>query len=142
MRAGADVTRRGIQTIALIELLAAGVLLTACGDSPTPSADETPLAAAQSWFGSINAKDLQAAQDHFVPSARDQMDWGGGDTATWSTFTNVHCRSVWQTATAATVHCTFLESASPSEGNPDTYWTIDLVRSRSGQWLIDNYGQP
>jgi lipocalin len=45
------------------------------------------------------------------------------------------------TATDAVVKCTFHESQSPSEGNPDTFWSIELRHYR-GRWLIDNYGQP
>jgi len=33
------------------------------------------------------------------------------------------------------------ESQSPSEGNPDTFWTVSLARQPNGRWLIDNYGQ-
>lgn len=39
------------------------------------------------------------------------------------------------------VKCTFHESPSRSEGNPDTFWSIDL-RHRGRRWLIDNYRQP
>jgi hypothetical protein len=41
---------------------------------------------------------------------------------------------------AADVFCSFLESASPVEGNPDTFWDVELQRTSRG-WLIDNYGQ-
>jgi hypothetical protein len=69
------------------------------------------------------------------------MDWGGGDTSTWSTFTDLHCKTLKQSARTATVYCSFKESASPSEGNPDSFWTVSLERTPSGHWLINNYGQ-
>jgi hypothetical protein len=31
-------------------------------------------------------------------------------------------------------------SASPVEGNPDTFWDVELHHAKIG-WLIDNYGQ-
>jgi len=41
----------------------------------------------------------------------------------------------------ATVYCSFNESPSSSEGNPDSFWTISMQRNDSGGWLINNYGQ-
>jgi hypothetical protein len=88
----------------------------------------------------VNAKDRAAAVAHFLPARTDQMNWGGGDTATWSTFTGVRCQTTSQTAASAAVYCSFTESASPSEGNPDSSWTVWLDRQPDGRWLIEDYG--
>jgi hypothetical protein len=142
-------TMRRLAPLALVAtigwLVSAGLGIAACGSPPTPSAVEslisTPLLAARSWFQSINDKNLTAAEDHFVPAARDMMDWGGGDTSTWSTFTDLHCRTLSDNRGRATVLCNFVESASSSEGNPDSFWTVSLQRQAPGIWLINNYGQ-
>jgi hypothetical protein len=126
---------------ALLAVLSVGIALTACGKTAAPLRPSTPLAAAQSWFAAINAKDLKSAQSHFVVSQRSMMDWGGGDTATWSTFSHLHCKTLSHSGVAAVIYCSFSESASPSEGNPDSFWTISLQRSGHGPWLINNYGQ-
>ena len=47
--------------------------------------------------------------------------------------------TVSATPTNAEVHCSFNESASPSEGNPAS-WSVDLRQRPEGS-LIDNYGQ-
>jgi hypothetical protein len=124
---------------------ASAIVIAACGGAlpadDTSANSSTPLALAQSWFKSINGKDLNAAQGDFVPSERSMMDWGGGDSATWSTFTKLRCRTLQNSGKAATVHCTFNESQSSSEGNPDSFWTISMERTPAGNWLIDNYGQ-
>ena len=128
-------------------VLGSGAFLADCGGGGTsvtlrPSANlSSPLAATESWFKSINKKDLGAAQEHFVPSERFMMDWGGGDTATWSTFTKLRCKTLRQTGQTAVVYCSFSESPSSSEGNPDSFWTISLTHTTSGRWLINNYGQ-
>lgn len=129
------------RVVILTVLIGVGTALTCCGDSPVPAKASTPLAAAQSWFTAINAKNLRSAQGHFVASQRSMMDWGGGDTATWSTFTKLHCKTLNDSGEAATVYCSFTESASPSEGNPDSFWTISLQRKVPGPWLINNYGR-
>jgi hypothetical protein len=101
----------------------------------------SPLQATLSWFAAVNAKDRAAAVAHFVSADADMMDWGNGDTSTWSTFTRLRCKPLSQGATSATVYCSFDESPSASEGNPDTFWTVSLARQPDGRWLIDNYGQ-
>jgi hypothetical protein len=101
----------------------------------------TPLQATLSWFAAVNAKDRAAAVAHFVPADAGMMDWGNGDTSTWSTFTRLRCQPLSQDATSAAVYCSFDESPSASEGNPDTFWTVSLARQPDGRWLIDNYGQ-
>ena len=100
----------------------------------------TPLQATLSWFAAVNAKDRAAAVAHFLPARADEMNWGGGDTATWSTFTGVRCQTTSQAAASAAVYCSFAESASPSEGNPDSSWTVWLDRQPDGRWLIEDYG--
>ena len=138
------VARKGRPGGAVSLVLCAGVMLVGCaGSSPSKgSADATtPLAAARSWFTSVNDKDLQGAEAHFVRSAKEMTDWENGDTSTWPTFTDLSCKTLRQTVTAATVYCSFEESASPAEGNPDNFWTVSLQRTSSGHWLINNYGQ-
>jgi len=126
-------------------VLVGASVLAACTSTP-PAIDSsgngsTPLALAQSWFKSINGKDFSAAQRDFMSSARSMMDWGGGDTNTWSTFTRLHCKTLQESGRNATVYCSFNESPSSSEGNPDSFWTISMQRSDAGRWLINNYGQ-
>ena len=133
--------------IALGVVLSSGAFLAACGSGGIAAKAEpsaifsSPLAATQSWFESINTKDLTAAQQHFVQSDRFMMNWGGGDTATWSTFTKLQCKTLSETGRTATTYCSFTESPSSSEGNPDSFWTVTLEHANSGRWLINNYGQ-
>jgi hypothetical protein len=140
-----SVRRIGLVTFGLA--VGGGAFLAGCsgggsGSSTIPSDNlSSPLAATESWFKSINDKDFAAAQEHFVPSARSMMDWGGGDTATWSSFTKLQCKTQTETGSTASVYCTFNESPSSSEGNPDSFWTISLTHTTSGDWLINNYGQ-
>ena len=101
----------------------------------------TPLQATLSWFAAVNAKDKAAAVAHFVPADASMMGWGNSDTSTWSSFTRLRCKQLSQVGTSATVYCSFDESQSLSEGNPDTFWTVWLARQPDGRWLIDNYGQ-
>lgn len=89
----------------------------------------------------MNAKDEAAAVAHFVSADARMMDWGGGDSSTWPTFTALRCKALSQQASAATVYCSFAESRAPAEGNPGTFWTIWLQRQPDSRWLIGNYGQ-
>jgi hypothetical protein len=102
----------------------------------------SPGQATLSWFFAINHKDKAAAIAHFEPAAAGQMDWGNGDTSTWATFSALHCKPVSRSATTAAVYCRFEESQAPSNGNPDSFWTVYLHRQADGRWLITNYGQP
>ena len=102
---------------------------------------QSPEQATLSWFFAINHKDKAAAIAHFEPAAAGQMNWGNGNTSTWSTFTALHCKQVSRTTTTASVHCTFNESQAPSVGNPDSFWTVYLHRQPDGRWLITGYGQ-
>jgi hypothetical protein len=59
----------------------------------------------------------------------------------WSKFTDLHCHAAHTPGpNQRLVNCTFHESASPTEGNPDNAWGVDLRHTPHG-WLIDNYGQ-
>jgi hypothetical protein len=110
--------------------------------APVPeSSFATPLKATLSWFAAVDAKDSAASVAHFSPADASKMDWGNGDTSTWPTFTRLHCKPLSSGAASATVYCSFDESQSPSEGNPDTFWTVWLTHQTGGRWLIDNYGQ-
>jgi hypothetical protein len=108
---------------------------------PESSSFATPLEATLSWFAAVNSKDRAAAVAHFVPADASMMDWGNGGTSTWATFTRLRCKPLSSGAASATVYCSFDESQSPSEGNPDSFWTVWLTRQTDGHWLIDNYGQ-
>lgn len=120
-----------------------GLALVVCGcgsagQHPQRAPEGTPLQAALGWFAAVNAKDSQKAKTYFAVSARDMMDWG--PASEWSTFANIHCTTSSATQTHALVRCTFDESSSPTEGNPDSWWSVELRRGQQG-WLIDNYGQ-
>ena len=124
------------------------VLAAGCSSSPTaghstdrPSASQTPVEAAKSWFRAINTKDKAEAVAHFQSSAQDQMDWGSGDTTGWPTFSSVRCHLVNENERDAAVYCSFSESDAPDVGNPDSFWTIELQRQLGKPWLITGYGQ-
>jgi hypothetical protein len=102
---------------------------------------QSPVQATLSWFFAVNHKDKTAAVAHFTTASAGQMDWGNGDTSTWSTFSALRCKQVSGSALSAVVYCTFKESAAPSVGNPDSFWTVSLDRQPDGRWLITNYGQ-
>jgi hypothetical protein len=98
-----------------------------------------PLQVTIGWFSAINAQDAPLARSYFTPEARPQMDWSGPPSQ-WSSFTKLHCETVSAMSSSADVHCTFDESASPSEGTPSSFWDVYLTDTPRG-WLIDNYGQ-
>jgi hypothetical protein len=131
----------GLSAPALSAAPATSAPATAAAVSVSVSSFGTPLQATLSWFAAVNAKDKAAAVAHFAPADASMMGWGNGDTSTWSTFTRLRCKQLSQDGTSATVYCSFAESQSPSEGNPDTFWTVWLARQPDGRWLIDNYGQ-
>ena len=89
----------------------------------------------------IFPKDKAAALAHFEPATARQMNWANGDTSTWPTFSALHCKPTSQSATTASVSCTFSESEAPAAGNPDSFWGVDLQRQSDGRWLISDYGQ-
>ncbi|MGO9959024.1 MAG: hypothetical protein ACLP50_24170 [Solirubrobacteraceae bacterium] len=92
------------------------------------------------WFKAINAHDRRWLLFYVAPSARSMMAWAR-PTVPWSKFTHLRCRLLKTSIPArADVYCRFRESASAIEGNPDTFWDIELRHTNAG-WLIDNYGQ-
>jgi hypothetical protein len=99
----------------------------------------TPLHAALGWFAAINEKNDGKAASYLAPAARGMMDWG--PASAWPVFAHVHCTTTSATRADAELNCTFNESSSPSEGNPDTWWSVHLRRDNQA-WLIDSYGQP
>jgi len=130
-----------------LAIVASGLLLSGCGfrDASTARSStksETPTQVAMAWFNAINSNDVRAAHRLFEPSQVDQIAWMNQPAVDQSKFTNIHCRRTSLTIHSAAVLCTFAESASPTEGNPVTFWTITFHRSPSNGWLIDNYGQP
>ncbi len=65
----------------------------------------------------------------------------GTPSAAWSKFTDLRCKTRKSSGrSSADVRCTFHESVSPTEGNPDSFRDIYLRHTSSG-WLIYNYGQ-
>lgn len=129
-----------------LAILVAALLLSACGPTgqaaarnSTPSLSPTQTALA--WFQAINTDNAGAAKKLFLPSQRDQIAWMEQPAADQSTFSNIHCKKMKGTEVRANVLCTFVESASPTEGNPDTFWTISFSLSKTHKWLISNYGQ-
>ncbi len=95
---------------------------------------------ALAWFSAINAKNGPAVRAHFVRHSM-WTSWSNADVARMSTFSNLLCQLVDQTGIDATVHCSFHESTSSMEGNPDAFWNIEMTRNPAGVWLIHNYGQ-
>jgi len=102
-------------------------------------ASGSPLQVTVGWFNAINAQDAPLARSYFTPEARPQMEWSG-PVSEWSSFTKLHCNTVSRTSRSAEIYCTFDESASPSEGNPSSFWDVYLTDTPRG-WLIDSYGQ-
>ena len=54
-------------------------------------------------------------------------------------FSDVACRGLTRSATAAHLLCTFHETADPGT-QTETFFTFDLVRSAKGYWFITGYG--
>lgn len=134
-------SRRGVMAI-----VASGLILSACGSgSATNAASSSDSAApkqvAIAWFNAINSNNVRVADRLFEPRAVVQISWMKEPASDQSKFTDIHCKQTVLTAKRAAVLCTFAESASPTEGNPDTFWSIEFSRSSKSGWLIDNYGQ-
>ena len=100
---------------------------------------QSPEQATVSWFYSINHKDAAAAVAHFEPADAESMNWYGGPSK-WPTFSDLRCHQMNADAVTAEVYCTFNESLTPSVGQPDNFWTVELHRQPDGRWLISNYG--
>ena len=131
-------TKRLILTL----MIAAFLTITAPGalaDARWPSR-ATPMNSTLGWFRAINSHNRKRLLFYVATSAQDQMGWARPSVA-WSKFTDLHCKSLKTSVrSSAEVLCTFHESASPTEGNPDSFWDIYLRRTSSG-WLIYSYGQ-
>ncbi|MGD0981750.1 MAG: hypothetical protein ABR946_09760 [Solirubrobacteraceae bacterium] len=133
--------------IALTAMVSCALVAAGCGSDGSRvgshvtrvPASGSPLQVTVGWFGAINARNAPLARSYFTPEARPQMDWSGG-VSDWSSFTRLHCKTVSRTPRSAEVYCTFDESASPSEGNPSSFWDVYLRYTPRG-WFIDNYGQ-
>ncbi len=130
--------RRLISTLITVAVLSIAVP-GALAKSRWPSR-ATPLSSTLGWFKAINAHDRSKLLFYVAASAQDQMGWAQ-PSAAWSKFTDLHCKTHKTSGrSSADVRCTFHESTSPTEGNPDNFWDVYLVHSRAG-WLINNYGQ-
>ena len=107
---------------------------------------KTPVETALAWFSAINERNVHLAKSYFVPAEAGQTAWVKGYKSTGTPFTDVHCRLQAGGApygpNDANAYCTFREAPSPDEGQPDSFWTVNLVRQKNGRWLISNYGQP
>ena len=134
-------------TVVVMSLLA---LLAGCGTAQSsPPINEaqtsTPLGAVNAWFHAINSGDEQGAKQLF---ADDPSQTGWVSDAPRNAFTNVDCHEVVPPAGAnvdprgASVRCTFKEAPGNWMGNPDSYWTVGLVKRPDNRWLITTYGQP
>ena len=128
----------GLSMVVVAAALTTGVT-TCVANSSWPSRT-TPSSSAIGWFKAINAHDRGRLLFYVAPDARSQMGWARR-SATWPKFSDLHCRSLKDTSrNRAKLHCTFVESAAPTAGNPDSFWNISL-RKASGLWLIESYGQ-
>jgi hypothetical protein len=129
-------------TLASAAAVIACLAAAACGSAAPvrwPSR-ATPLNSTFGWFEAINAHARQRLLSYVAPSARYMMAWAR-PSAQWSKFTDLHCHAAKSPGhDQARVDCIFNESASPTEGNPDTAWGVSLRYTVQG-WLIDNYGQ-
>ena len=139
--------RRRYRTLAVPALL---TLLVACGTTqssvPIDAAQtSTPLGTVNAWFRAINSQDETGAMKLF---ADDPAQTGWVSDAPHNAFTNVDCHEVTPPPGAragpggASVHCTFKEAPGNWMGNPDSYWTVGLVKAPGNRWLITSYGQP
>jgi hypothetical protein len=79
---------------------------------------------------------MALAVAHFAPADREQMDWHDFYS---TSFEQVHCQLVSETAISADVGCGFSEHGPPDD-NPDQGWGIYMQRSPGGPWLINAYG--
>jgi hypothetical protein len=131
---------RGWRSIAGGLVLA--LALTACG-SHASDHSATPLSATLGWFEAINAHDRPKVDAYFTGAFGGA--WPAADTR-WSRFTDLHCKhlkvpsAVLPHAGDVDIRCTFHESASPTEGNPDSFWDV-YMQKHGRRWLVDSYGQ-
>jgi hypothetical protein len=131
----------------LKRVIAAGIAIVLAGSAAGRSQAKprwpdrsTPLHSTIGWFDAINAHDRRQLLFYVAPSAKYMMAWARPGVS-WSKFTHLRCRRLKTSSRShANVSCSFHESASPVEGNPDNFWVVE-VRHASAGWLIDNYGQ-
>lgn len=122
--------RSRFRTSSLVLLvLASSLLIASCSSPQTKNSVSknfaTPLSATNAWFKTINEKQPSTMLAHAAPSARDMMDWNGGITSEWPSFTAVNCKIEKSTDITSNLLCTFNEKASP--GNQiDAFWTVSL----------------
>ena len=121
-------------------------LVTVCsttsgGGSASSNSSLTPQATALAWFHAIDTDNIAAAKRLFTPGEVQMITWMNGPTSAQPLFSGVHCQTLSRSSSNAAVNCTFKESVSPTEGNPDTFWNLSMVKNSHGRWLIDNYGQ-
>jgi len=129
-----------------LALMASGLVLSGCGSVGVSTTRDsttfrTPTQVAKEWFKAIDSDEAGAARKLFEPSQVDQIAWMNEPASDQSKFTNIHCRETSVTDMTASVLCTFMESASSTEGNPDTFWNISFHLSSNDRWLISSYGQ-
>jgi hypothetical protein len=134
-------------------LAACGLVIAGCGRSSpssahafpaSPSAQSaagSPVQTAIAWFDAINDKNVSQVNSFFAPGVYVQLGWNEWKPSTWSTFSAVRCRKSTASVFNATVFCSFNETQSPSEGNPDAWWTVSMQRRPQQRWLITSYGQ-
>jgi hypothetical protein len=117
--------------------LAVAALVRADVHQPQPRVPiQNPVAATASWFEALDACNVPLINAHLAPARR-------GSWTCIDPFTHLHCVPESQAATTATVHCTFDPQNDPRVGNTgDTFWSVYLARSRSGRWLVTDWGQP
>jgi hypothetical protein len=103
----------------------------ALANSRSPSR-ATPLSSTLGWFKAIKSHDRKKLLSYVAASAQDQMG-SARPSAAWSKFTNLRCKTLKTSGQrSARVRCTFHESASPTEGNPDSFWDIYLRHTHGG----------
>jgi hypothetical protein len=129
---------------ALSAVFISGLFLSACGSGAaarTSTSTSTPSQVALKWFKAIDTHNVLAADRLFAPSQVGEIAWMKQPAKDQSKFTVVRCHTTVVTSQRAAVLCTFTESASPTEGDPVTFWSISFQRGAMNQWLINNYGQ-
>lgn len=111
---------------------------------PPPATSPTPVQVAQQWFHAIDSKNVPEVLALMAGGGTSSQGsaWRQRPPSQWPSFTDLRCAPEHPPSAGTYVRCTFNESASPSEGNPDTFWSLTMVRSKTGAWLISNYGQP
>lgn len=131
--------RRAWLTVGVLTAAIALSATSAVAWSPWPSRT-TALSSTRGWFDAINHHNRHRLLSYVAPSATDQMGWAE-PRAKWSKFTHLRCRLLSASNRRhAIVYCSFHESKSPTEGNPDSFWDVSL-RHTAASWLITAYGQ-